>query len=117
MIVVIFELWPGPGQHGRYFELAAALHEKLQAIDGFLSVERFESVNEAGKYVSLSFWRDEAAVLAWRTLPAHRDAQKQGRGHLFLDYRLRIAEVTRDYGPAVRTQAPADSNHYHGATQ
>lgn len=117
MIAVIFELWPGPGRHGRYFELAAAMQDELQTMDGFVSVERFESVSEAGKYVSLSFWRDEAALHAWRNLPAHRDAQKLGRDKLFLDYRLRIAAVTRDYGAAARAQAPTDSNQYHGVTR
>ena len=114
MIAVIFELWPRADQRERYFELAAALHEDLKHVDGFLSVERFESVTQAGKYVSLSFWRDEAAVQAWRSQSGHRAAQKQGREHVFSDYRLRIATVTRDYGLNDRDQAPEDSNQQFG---
>ena len=113
MIAVIFELWPAPDQQDRYFDLAAGLRDELQAIDGFVSVERFQSLAEPGKYLSLSFWRDEAAVQAWRNRPAHRGAQRQGRGGVFADYRLRVAEVRRDYGLRERVQAPQDANHHH----
>jgi heme-degrading monooxygenase HmoA len=90
------------------------LRPALEAIDGFVSIERFESLAEPGKLLSLSFWRDEAAVAAWRTLPAHRGAQEAGRGGVFRDYRLRIAGVVRDYGMFDRAQAPADSRAAHG---
>jgi heme-degrading monooxygenase HmoA len=114
MIAVIFELTPQPELAGRYFELAAMLREELDGIDGFVSVERFESLTQPGRYLSLSFWRDEAAVRAWRTHAGHRAAQGEGRASVFAHYRLRVAEVLRDYGLADRDQAPDDSRHHHG---
>jgi len=113
MIAVIFELWPAPGRAGEYFELAGALREDLAKIDGFISVERFESVTEKGKFVSLSFWRDEEAVRRWRALESHRGAQSRGRAGVFSDYRLRVASVLRDYGLRDRDEAPADSREVH----
>lgn len=109
MIAVIFELEPRAGQASRYFELAAALKAELEAIDGFVSVERFESLSRPGRYLSLSLWRDEAAVRAWRCHGPHRQAQQQGRSELFACYRLRVAPVLRDYGLDEREQAPGDS--------
>lgn len=109
MIAVIFELQPAPAAAARYFELAAGLRAELQRIDGFLSVERFESVSRPGHYLSLSFWRDEEAVRAWRNQAAHRAGQQQGRDSVFAGYRLRVAQVLRDYGLSEREQAPADS--------
>lgn len=114
MIAVIFELWPKPEHRANYFELAGDLRPLLEGIDGFISVERFESVSEPGKFVSLSFWRDEAAVAAWRNVAEHRLAQARGRKGIFADYRLRVAEISRDYGLTERTQAPADSRNRHG---
>ncbi len=93
MIAVIFEVWPSDGRSVEYFDLAASLREDLMKIDGFISVERFESVTTRGKYLSLSFWRDEEAVRAWRNLDRHRRAQAVGRGGVFADYRLRVASV------------------------
>ncbi|HVJ02943.1 MAG TPA: antibiotic biosynthesis monooxygenase [Sphingomonas sp.] len=113
MIAVLFEAWPAEGEQARYLDLAAALRPELDAIDGFVSIERFESLAEPGKLLSLSFWRDEAAVAAWRNTPAHRATQATGRGGVFRDYRLRIAEVVRDYGMTDRAQAPADSRAAH----
>lgn len=100
MIAVIFEVHVTPETGPRYFELAAALREELQGIDGFLSVERFQSLVTENKYVSLSFWRDRAAVEAWYQNHAHADAQRQGRKVIFADYRIRVAEVFRDYDMA-----------------
>lgn len=114
MIAVIFEFWPSVDHRGEYFDLAGVLRPMLDEIDGFISVERFESVSEAGKFVSLSFWRDEAAVAEWRRIAEHRVAQVYGRSHIFTDYRLRVAEVARDYGMKARDQAPADSRERHG---
>ena len=114
MIAVIFELEPREGQAGRYFDMAASLAPRLEEIDGFISIERFESVARPGKFVSLSFWRDEAAVEAWRTLEGHRAAQAAGRSEIFADYRLRVASVIRDYGLNDRDAAPADSRARHG---
>src|SRR5215471_12650387 len=114
MIAVIFEVWPKPGHKQRYLDLAAELRPLLDKIDGFISVERFESIYEPGKMLSLSFFRDEAALTAWRNLEAHRRAQAIGRGDLFADYRLRIAGVIRDYGMSDRMQVPADSLAKHG---
>jgi len=109
MIAVIFEVQPAQGQRARYLELAAALRAELDAIDGFVSIERFESLSEPGKILSLSFFRDETAVAAWRNRPSHRATQALGRGGVFEDYRLRIAAVVRDYGMNDREEAPADS--------
>jgi heme-degrading monooxygenase HmoA len=109
MIAVIFEVWPADGQGARYLDLAAGLKPLLAGVDGFLSIERFESLAEPGKLLSLSFWRDEAAVGAWRNRDQHRAVQALGRGEVFRDYRLRIATVVRDYGMADRAQAPEDS--------
>lgn len=114
MIAVIFEVWPKPGHKQQYLDLAAELRPLLEGIDGFISVERFESLYEPGKMLSLSFFRDEAAVQAWRNLEAHRAAQAKGRTKVFADYRLRIAGVIRDYGMSEREQAPSDSRSWHG---
>ena len=114
MIAVIFEVWPAEGRAGEYFDLAASLKGDLERIDGFLSIERFESLTTKGKYLSLSFWRDEAAVRAWRNLEGHRQAQARGRAGVFADYRLRVASVIRDYGLRERGAAPRDSRDIHG---
>ncbi|NDI85409.1 antibiotic biosynthesis monooxygenase family protein [Undibacterium crateris] len=120
MIAVIFEVSikpEGPDALKGYQQLAAELGETLQNMDGFISIERFQSLREPGKILSLSFWRDEDAVRAWRDLDAHRAAQIAGRSHLFSGYRLRIAAVIRDYGMTERDQAPADSKNLHGGNQ
>lgn len=109
MIAVIFELQPEANATARYFDLAAALRPQLEQADGFISVERFESVTRPGHYLSLSFWRDEEAVRRWRCHGQHRDAQRAGRAAVFAGYRLRVAAVVRDYGLHDRAQAPADS--------
>ncbi len=114
MIAVIFEVKPRPDRRSDYLGLAADLKPRLEKIDGFISIERFASLTEEGKILSLSFWRDQAAVAAWRNLPEHRAAQHQGRTAIFEDYRLRIAQVARDYGLAERAQAPADSRAVNG---
>lgn len=117
MIAVIFEVEPLKGQKGRYLDIAAALRPRLDEIDGFVSIERFESLTTPGKVLSLSFWRNEEAVAAWRKLSEHRDAQREGREEVFSDYRLRVAHVVRDYGMAVREQVPADSQSVHGSSR
>ena len=114
MIAVIFEVWPDADGRAAYLDIAADLRPLLSHVDGFISIERFESLTEPGKLLSLSFWRDEAAVSAWRNTPQHRSAQDAGRNRLFRDYRLRIAAVTRDYGKTERAQVPADSQAVHG---
>jgi len=115
MIAVIFEVWPADdAAKEQYLDIAAKLRPRLDEIDGFLSIERFESLTERGKILSLSFWRDEAAIAQWRNLEAHRAAQLLGRGGVFRDYRLRIAAVIRDYGMNERAQAPDDSRAAHG---
>jgi heme-degrading monooxygenase HmoA len=106
MIAVIFEVRPRAGQRAAYLEMAAALRPALARIDGFISIERFESLSEPGKMLSLSFWRDETAVRQWREHAEHRAAQRAGRDTVFEDYRLRIATVVRDYGMNDRSQAP-----------
>ena len=98
MIAVIFEVAFHPGKFDEYYEIALALRPEAEKIDGFLSIERFESVTEKGKYVSLSFWRDDAAVVRWKAHLAHMAAQDEGKAELFSGYRIRVAEVIRDYG-------------------
>lgn len=114
MIAVIFEVWPGDNRKSDYLDIAAELRPLLEKIDGFISVERFESLYEPGKILSLSFFRDEAAVQAWRNTVEHRAAQAKGRGGVFANYRLRVASVMRDYGMREREQAPSDSRQTHG---
>ncbi|HEY4440601.1 MAG TPA: antibiotic biosynthesis monooxygenase [Candidatus Elarobacter sp.] len=111
---MIFEVVPAPGERDTYLGIAASLKPRLEQIDGFISVERFESLSEPGKILSLSFWRDDDAVARWRQLGEHRDAQARGRNGVFADYRLRVATVLRDYGMADRNEAPADSRAAHG---
>jgi heme-degrading monooxygenase HmoA len=114
VIAVIFEIWPAEGRAVEYFDLAAALKPELERIDGFISIERFESLATKGKYLSLSFWRDEEAVRTWRNFEAHRKAQAMGRAGVFADYRLRVASVVRDYGLNERDDSPKDSREVHG---
>ncbi len=114
MIAVIFEVLPGDGRRTDYLEIAARLRPLLEDIDGFISVERFESLSQPGKILSLSFFRDEAAVARWRQVAEHRAAQQAGRSGIFDNYRLRIASVLRDYGMNERAEAPTDSRTIHG---
>ncbi|HEY3993460.1 MAG TPA: antibiotic biosynthesis monooxygenase [Ktedonobacteraceae bacterium] len=114
MIAVIFEVYPNDGRVQDYLNIAASLRPLLDEIDGFISIERFESLSQPGKLLSLSFWRDEQAVEEWRKLEMHRAAQTRGRADVFKDYRLRVAGVIRDYGMFEREQAPQDSQTFHG---
>ena len=114
MIAVIFEVEPDPERRQEYLDIAAALRVQLEAMDGFVSIERFESLSRPGRILSLSFWRDEAAVAAWRNAEAHRMAQARGRAGVFQDYRLRVAQVVRDYGLHDRGEAPPDARAVHG---
>lgn len=114
MIAVIFEVRPTAEQRQTYLDLAAALRPMLEGIDGFVSVERFQSLTDPGKLLSLSIWRDEPALAQWRAMPEHRFAQARGRDGVFVDYRLRVAGVIRDYGMHERDEAPADSRRVHG---
>jgi heme-degrading monooxygenase HmoA len=113
MIAVIFEVWPAEGRTQDYLDIAADLRPLVAEFDGFISIERFESLTEKGKYLSLSYWRDEAAVAAWRQVAEHRSAQAAGRGGIFRDYKLRVASVLRDYGMREREAAPEDSRAVH----
>jgi heme-degrading monooxygenase HmoA len=115
MIAVIFEVWPASGRKEDYLAIAASLRAELEKMDGFISVERFQSLADPGKLLSLSFWRDEESVARWRNQVHHRESQAAGRGGIFADYRLRIASVARDYGMSQRTEAPADSRSFHRA--
>ena len=114
MIAVIFESWPKPGSGETYLKMGQSMMSLVAGFDGFISIERFESVTEPGKFVALSFWRDEAAVAAWRNVAEHRRIQDGSRRTVFDDYRLRVAEVLRDYGMGDRQQAPSDSVAAHG---
>lgn len=113
MIAVIFELEPLPGKRDAYLAMATELRPLLEEIDGFVSIERFQSLSNPDKLLSLSVFRDEAAVEAWRTRMPHRRAQTAGRASVFHDYRLRVASILRDYGMHDRAQAPADSRRIH----
>lgn len=115
MIAILFEVWPKDEEYKQaYLDVAAGLMTQLNEIEGFISIERFASLSEPGKLLSLSIFRDEEAVEAWRQLEKHRVAQAFGREKAFKDYRLRVASVIRDYGMVAREQAPADSRHQHG---
>jgi heme-degrading monooxygenase HmoA len=114
MIAVIFEVWPAEGRQAAYLDHAARLKPELETIDGFISVERFQSLSDPAKMLSLSIWRDEAAVERWRNHEQHRATQAAGRGGIFKDYRLRVAGIIRDYGlNDRREQAPVDSRQHH----
>ncbi len=113
MIAVIFEVEPAEGRKDDYLDIATQMRPLLNKIDGFISVERFQSLSDPTKVLSLSFFRDEEAVQSWRSLNAHRSAQSKGRNGVFADYRIRIAYVTRDYGMNDRAQAPQDSREAH----
>jgi heme-degrading monooxygenase HmoA len=113
MIAVIFEVWPASGRKDEYLAIAASLRADLERIDGFISVERFQSITDPGKLLSLSFWRDEEAVKTWRNQERHRASQTKGRAGIFADYRLRIGGVVRDYGLNERNEAPQDSRAAH----
>jgi len=114
MLAVIFEFIPAADRRQDYLDFAAALAPELETIDGFIAIERFESLTQPGKLLSLSFWRDEAAIAQWRNLEQHRRAQHAGRDGIMSDYRLRVASVIRDYGMQDRAAAPADSKSRHG---
>ncbi len=113
MIAVVFEVVPREGRRQEYLDIAAKLRPLLDALDGFISIERFASPSDPNKLLSLSFWRDEASVMQWRQLAEHRAAQVRGRAAVFEDYRLRVAAVLRDYGMSERAEAPADSAQVH----
>jgi len=114
VIVVIFESLPHPERRSNYLDAAAHLRPLLAEVDGFISIERFESLTQPGKILSMSFWRDEAAVQRWRNVEEHRRVQSMGRKSIFADYRLRVAQVIRDYGMNDRSEAPDDSVMAHG---
>jgi heme-degrading monooxygenase HmoA len=115
MIAVIFEVWPADGRKDDYLAMAAALRADLDTMDGFISIERFQSLTDPTKLLSLSIWRDEGSLAAWRNNANHRNSQAAGRGGVFADYRLRVAHVMRDYGMRERSQAPDDSRAIHDA--
>lgn len=112
-IAVIFEVIFAPGKKQEYLDIAATLKPELEKINGFISIERFQSIQNPDKILSLSFWRDETAIHQWRNLELHREAQARGRAYVFKDYHLRIAGVIRDYGMFDRKEAPADSRAFH----
>jgi heme-degrading monooxygenase HmoA len=113
MVAVIFEALPHTDQWDHYLDLAAQLRPELQKIEGFLSIERYQSLTNAGKVLSLSFWQDEESVTRWRNVELHRQAQYQGRTSVFQDYRIRVATVSRDYSLHQRMAAPDDSQVVH----
>ncbi|MBI3139056.1 MAG: antibiotic biosynthesis monooxygenase [Sphingobacteriales bacterium] len=113
MIAVLFEASPAKGKWEEYLELAAGLRPELSKIEGFISMERFQSIADPEKVLSLSFWKDEESLIQWRNIELHRKAQQEGRNSIFEHYRLRVATVQRDYGMTEREQAPDDSNQFH----
>ena len=116
MIAVIFEVIPHDQHRQEYFDIAGELRPLLADIEGFISIERFESLSEPGKVLSLSYWHDEEAIAQWRNVENHRLAQAKGRNGIFADYRLRIATVVRDYGLKERSEVPEDSLAAHSGT-
>ena len=114
MIAVIFEFTAAEGRFPDYKALAEGLSDEVRKVDGFLSIERFQSISDPTRFVSLSFWRDEEAVRKWRTVQKHREAQAKGRGGIFSEYRLRVCTVLRDYTMRSRGEAPPDSVALHG---
>jgi heme-degrading monooxygenase HmoA len=114
MLAVISELWPNAGRKDEYFALSQELRPALEAIDGFISAERFESAAEPGKYLSFSLWRDSAALSEWRNLEEHRLIMAKGRSGVLRDYRIRVTEVLYDYGMSARSEAPEDSRVWFG---
>lgn len=113
MVAVIFEAVPAEEKWDEYLNIAASLRPELSKIEGFISIERFQSITNPGKVLSLSFWKDEESIRQWRNTELHRMAQKKGRSSVFSDYRLRVAMVQRDYGMADRAQVPTDSKVIH----
>ena len=113
MIAIIFEVWPDEEHRGAYLDIAAELRPMLEEVEGFISVERFQSITDPGKLLSISFFEDEAAVQRWRNIAEHRIAQSRGRSGIFKNYRLRVASVIRDYGMNDRNEAPTDSLAQH----
>jgi heme-degrading monooxygenase HmoA len=113
MIAVIFEVIPNEGKKAEYLEIAANLRPELDNIEGFISIERFQSFSDPEKVLSLSFWKDEESIQQWRNLEMHRHAQEKGRNEVFKEYHLRIATVVRDYGMFDRNETPEDSSYYH----
>ena len=114
MIAVIFEVIPNEGKKEEYLDIAANLRPELNNIEGFISIERFQSFNDPEKVLSLSFWKDEESIQQWRNLEMHRNAQSKGRNEIFKEYHLRIATVVRDYGMFDRKEPPIDSSGFHG---
>ena len=113
MLAVIFEALPAKGKWEEYLDIASQLKPSLSEIEGFISIERFQSISDPGKVLSLSFWNDEKSISQWRNLELHREAQKKGRESVFENYRLRVASVIRDYGMNERAEAPDDSKLEH----
>ncbi|MBF4492808.1 antibiotic biosynthesis monooxygenase [Flavobacterium sp. JLP] len=113
MIAVIFEVIPNQGKKEEYLDIAASLRPELDHIEGFISIERFQSFSDPEKVLSLSFWKDEASIQQWRNLEMHRHAQEKGRNEIFKEYHLRIAHVVRDYGMFDRKETPKDSFSFH----
>ncbi|KUJ63817.1 antibiotic biosynthesis monooxygenase [Flavobacteriaceae bacterium CRH] len=113
MIAVIFEVIPNEGKKEEYLDIAASLRPELNNIEGFISIERFQSFNDPEKVLSLSFWKDEESIQQWRNLEIHRHAQAKGRNEIFKEYHLRIANVIRDYGMFDRAETPKDSSGFH----
>lgn len=113
MIAVIFEVIPNEGKKEEYLDIAASLRPELDHIEGFISIERFQSFSNPEKVLSLSFWKDEASIQQWRNLEMHRHAQAKGRNEVFKDYHLRIATVVRNYGMFERKETPEDSSEFH----
>jgi heme-degrading monooxygenase HmoA len=96
MFAVVFEVNPKTEQWDAYLGYARSLRPELQRIDGFIDNERFSSLRRQGWVLSLSIWRDEKAVVRWRTSARHHEIQHKGRTEVFRDYHLRVGEITAD---------------------
>ena len=113
MIAVLFEVFLKEEHKSEYLEIAFKLKQRLQEIEGFISIERFASLQDSNKILSLSYWENEESIKHWRNIVEHREGQAQGRDHVFSDYRIRVGQIIRDYGMADRDQAPTDSKEIH----
>lgn len=114
MIYVIFEVIINEGQRDKYLELASELRDDLFASDGFLKSERFLSLTNERKVLSLSIWKDEESIEKWRNKAEHRMAQRQGRELVFESYNISVASKIRSYSDIDRREAPGDSNGVFG---
>ncbi len=109
-IVVLFEVTPTKEGMEKYLELASMLKPMLSGFDGFISAERFQSLNNEGKLLSMNVWENEEAIEKWRNTLSHRMSQLEGKNKLFESYKITVCNTIREYSNTDRKNAPQDSN-------